>query len=128
MNRIFITTSIDGYIADRDGGLDWLHAVPNPDNDDMRYAAFMADVDPLAMGRITFETVCGFDGEWPYSKPVFVLSNSLTAVPLDYEDKVELVSGALPDILTAIHSQGYHSLYIDGGGTIHSFLQQDLID
>ncbi|SHJ20520.1 dihydrofolate reductase family protein [Aquimarina spongiae] len=77
-NKVFIATSLDGYIADKDGGIDWLHAIPNPDNIDMRYNEFTSQIDALVMGRTTFETVCGFDIDWPYSKKVFVLSNSLT--------------------------------------------------
>ena len=71
-NRIFIATSLDGYIADSNGGIDWLHEIPNPEQLDMGFADFMAETDALVMGRKTFETVCGFDVEWPYSKPVFV--------------------------------------------------------
>jgi len=34
-NIVYVGTGIDGYIADRDGGLDWLESVPNPDKDDL---------------------------------------------------------------------------------------------
>jgi hypothetical protein len=34
----------------------------------------------IVLGRTTFETVCGFDMDWPYQKPVFVLSNTLTGI------------------------------------------------
>ncbi len=80
------------------------------------------------MGRATFETVCGFDIEWPYDKTVFVLSNSLTHIPEKYKGKVELVKGSLSEILKEIHNRGYYNLYIDGGKTIQSFLKEDLID
>ncbi len=71
-NSVFIATSIDGYIADRDGGIDWLDTIPKIKDIDSGYAAFTAEIDALLMGRITFETVLGFDIEWPYKKPVFV--------------------------------------------------------
>ena len=34
-NIVFIATSIDGYIADKIGGVDWLHSIPNPENLDL---------------------------------------------------------------------------------------------
>lgn len=127
-NIVYIAASIDGYIADRNGGLDWLNMVPNPENDDLGWGEFMDRVDALVMGRVTFETVCNFDCDWPYTKPVSVLSNSLKAVPDGYEDKVELVNGSLSDVVTDINQKGYKNLYIDGGKTIQSFLKEDLID
>ena len=66
--------------SDKNGGIDWLYSIPNPTNDDMGYNAFMSGIDALVMGRKTFETVCGFDIDWPYEKPVFVLTNSLTEI------------------------------------------------
>ena len=127
-NKVFIATSLDGYIADKNGGIDWLHSIPNPENIDMGYGEFASQIDALVMGRTTFETICGFDIDWPYQKPVFVLSNSLTNIPEIYEDKAFLVKGTLKEILGQIHKKGYHSLYIDGGRTIQSFLKEDLID
>lgn len=127
-NRVFIATSLDGFIADKNGGIDWLHAIPNPNQVDMGYGAFMAQIDALVMGRTTFETVCSFPIDWPYQKPVFVLSRTLTEIPAAYKDKVFLVKGTLTEILAHIHQKGFHHLYIDGGATIQSFLQEDLID
>lgn len=128
MNSIFIATSLDGYIADRNGGLDWLHSIPNPDNLDMGYVEFTNRIDALVMGRTTFETVLGFDVPWPYTKPVFVLSNKLKEIPETHIDKAFLVNGPLEEILDKIHNKGFQRLYIDGGSTISSFLKEDLID
>lgn len=77
-NSVFIATSLDGFIADKNGRIDWLHSIPNPENDDMGYVKFEEKIDALVIGRGTFETVLGFDVDWPYHKPVFVLSNKLT--------------------------------------------------
>ena len=57
----------------------------------MGYTKFMEQVDALVMGRKTFETVCNFEGDWPYKKPVFVMSRNLEAIPEDYSGKAELV-------------------------------------
>lgn len=127
-NKVFIATSLDGYIADKDNKIDWLHQLPNPDGDDFGFDAFIAGIDALLMGRNTFEMVLSFDVEWPYSKPVFVLSNSLTHVPKGYEGKVFLVNGELQKIVKNLAKLGYHNLYIDGGKTIQSFLKEDLVD
>ena len=88
----------------------------------------MEEVDALVMGRNTFEIVCSFDIDWPYSKPVFVLSNSLKEIPEKAEGKAFLVNGTLQKVLSGIHSKGHEDLYIDGGSTIQSFLKEDLID
>ncbi len=127
-NSVFIATSLDGYIADKNGGLDWLHTIPNPKNDDMGYVAFNEGIDALVMGRITFETVCGFDVDWPYDKPVFVLSNTLKEIPQSHKEKAFLVKGTLTEILNQIREKGFNQLYIDGGTTIRNFLKEDLID
>lgn len=127
-NRVFIANSLDGFISDRDGGLDWLHSIPNPDGIDFGYAEFVEQVDAVLMGRTTFETVCGFDCDWPYTIPVFVLSNSLTSLPDEYAEKAELVRGPLSEIVSDLNGRGYLHLYVDGGKTIQSFLAEDLID
>lgn len=127
-NIVYIATSLDGYIADKNGNLDWLHSVPNPDGSDFGFHQFMERVDALVMGRNTFDTVCEFDCEWPYSKPVFVISNSLKTIPDDYQDKAFLVKGDLKSIVADLNGRGFKELYIDGGITVQNFLAQDLID
>lgn len=126
--KVFIATSLDGYISDRNSKIDWLESTPNPNQIDMGYTNFMAQVDALVMGRNTFETVCSFDMDWPYDKPVFVLSNSLKEIPIAYQGRVELVKGDLKKVVKSIDQRGFKNLYIDGGRTIQSFLQADLIN
>ena len=127
-NSVYIATSLDGYIADKNGGIEWLDSIPIPENEDMGYVKFTNNIDALVMGRTTFETVLGFDVDWPYQKPVFVLSNSLNEIPESHKGKAHLINGTLAEILAQIHKKGYLRLYIDGGTTIQSFLKEDLID
>ena len=126
-NIVYIATSLDGFIARKDGSIDWLMDIPNPGNSDLGFSAFMERIDGILMGRNTFETVVSF-GQWPYTKPVYVLSSVLKDVPADLRDKAELVQGDLPGIIASLKSKGIKHLYIDGGRTIQSFLKLDLID
>jgi dihydrofolate reductase len=126
-NHVFIATSLDGYIATSDGGIEWLNDIPNPDDSDFGYAEFMDRIDAIVMGRKTFEKVLSF-GEWPYEKPVFVLTHSLSSLPKNLPDNISIVNGDLIKLIKKRDEQGYSNLYIDGGQTIKSFLKKDLID
>ena len=127
-NSVFIATSLDGFIAGKNDELDWLSTFPEIDHVDTGFNDFIAGVDALLMGRNTFEVVAGFEGEWFYKKPVFVWSNSLTAIPEKLKDKAFLVKGSIKEVLSELHGKGFQKLYIDGGKTIQTFLKEDLID
>jgi len=124
---VYIAQSLDGYIAGPDGELDWLHEIPNPDNDDFGFADFMAKIDAVVMGKNTFAKVISF-GEWIYNKPVYVASSSIKSIPQGYEDKVELIDAKPADIVATLAEKGLTNLYIDGGALIQSFLSHGLMD
>jgi len=127
-NIVFIAQSIDGYIADKNDGIEWLETIPNPEQKDLGYLPLMERIDAIIMGRTTYELVCSFDMAWPYTKPVFVLSNTLKSIPDELIGKVEIVNGQISSVLRNVNNKGYTQLYIDGGATIHSFMEKDLID
>ena len=125
-NYVYIATSLDGYIADKNDGLGWL---PAPDeNNDFGFNDFMNSIDAIVMGKNTFNMVVSFGGEWPYCKPVYVVSNTLKSIPKSLEQKVFLIKGTAKEILKKLHAKDFKNLYIDGGMTIQKFLQEDLID
>ncbi len=128
--NVFIATSLDGFIARRDGGIDWLdkaNAVVTP-GEDCGYAEFMAGTDALVMGRNTFELVMGFP-QWPYGdKPLVVMSRTLTALPPGAPAGVSLSSQSPADTVAGLATLGLTRLYIDGGKTIQSFLAAGLIE
>ncbi len=43
--KLFIATSIDGYIAREDGSIDWLESIDHPKDVDYGYSAFMSGVE-----------------------------------------------------------------------------------
>ena len=126
-NIIYIATSIDGYIAKLDGGIDWLMEIPNPDQSDYGFFDFMKRIDGVLMGRKTYEITMDFD-QWIYNKPVFVLSNTLNVLRGNWAAKAELVRGELTEVIAALNSRGINNLYVDGGKTIQSLLALDMID
>jgi dihydrofolate reductase len=126
-NIVYIATSLDGFIARRDGSIDWLMNYPNPENSDFGFSVFLDSIDAIIMGRKTFEVVCGFE-TWPYTKPVFVLTQTLKTVHASLASKVTLFHGDLRELLQQLEAKSISRVYVDGGQTIHSFLKQDLID
>lgn len=127
MHRVFIATSLDGYIASPNHGLDWLDELPNPGDEDYGFSEFMDGTDAILMGRVTFDVVSHFR-PWPYDKPVLVATSSLREVPEDLTGSVQLVAGSPTELSATARAAGHRSLYVDGGRLITSFLAADLID
>lgn len=134
---VFIATSADGFIATNDGGIDWLHTSGNTEADlgdqaDMGMSKFMDSVDCLIMGRGCMEAISAFDlsaDQWPYRDArVIVLSRTLNEPPENLIDKVEMYSGDIQELVSNLERDGYSHAYIDGGKTIQSFLDLQLID
>lgn len=126
-NYVYLAISIDGYVAGPHGNLEWLNNIPNPQQNDYGYSEFIKHIDAIVIGKNTFQKVLTL-GNWPYHKPVFVLSNSLKEIPENLIGKVEIINGAITTVNIDLIKQGFKNLYIDGGQTIHSFLKEDLID
>ena len=120
---VFIATSLDGFIARTNDGLDWL---PPGGGEPHGYDEFIATVDALVIGRRTFEKVLTFDS-WPYGdKPVYVLSSRPLA-PAPPGAVVERMSGAPAGIMAQLGTRGMGHVYVDGGVTIQGFLRAGLI-
>ncbi len=127
---VFIATSLDGFIARRDGSIDWLMraSAGAPKGEDFGYEKFLASIDVLVMGRNTFERVLGFD-EWPYGdKRIVVLSSRAIEIPAPLAASVTSSAEASGDLVGRLSAEGAQHLYIDGGVTIQRFLAAGLID
>jgi len=120
---VFIATSLDGFIARRDGSIDWLSIVETP-GEDYGYARFFANVDALVMGRGTYDTVRGFPS-WPYGDKRCVV---LTHNPPEPAHGERFHTGSPQPLLEQLHVDGVRRVYVDGGAVIRQFLAADLID
>lgn len=127
--RLFIASSLDGYIAGPNESLDWLFT-----DEDYGYDEFIEQVDVLAMGRRTFETVLGL-GEWPYAgKRAFVFSRSENP-PLDprvtytSQKPSEWLAARYAELAGAGGAEHSKDIWLIGGGElIRGFLDEFLVD
>ncbi len=127
---IFIATSLDGFIARKDGSIDWLEMAnaTTPKGEDYGYREFEGSVDILVMGRSSYEKVLTFN-EWPYGdKPVIVLSSRTVDIPASLAKTVSSSSETPGNLMKRLSSQGARHVYIDGGVTIQRFISAGLID
>ncbi len=123
---VYIGTSLDGFIARKDGDIDWLTRFANEEAIHA-YKEFMSRIDAIVIGRGTFEKVLTFPS-WPYEKNVFMLSTSIKQVPDILKDKVTVLSMKPKELLSYLSGKGFTSIYVDGGKVIQEFLKEDLID
>lgn len=123
----FLGMSIDGFIAGPDGDLSWLDATPNPSELDFGFGAFIDSIDAIVMGRRTFETVLSFDGDWPYTKPLIVMSSSIDVVP-PAALHTEISSLSPAELVADLKARGMSKVYVDGGSVVTSFLEAGLLD
>jgi dihydrofolate reductase len=120
---VFVGTSLDGFIARRNGDYDFL---PADGGEPHGYDEFMASVDTILIGRNTFEVVLKLPS-WPYAgKRVVVLSHR----PLDLSKaagRAEQLSGEPSQIAAQLAASGAKHVYVDGGITVQEFLRAGLI-
>jgi dihydrofolate reductase len=120
---VFIAASLDGFIARRDGAVDWLRAVEAP-GEDYGFAAFFAEVDALLVGRTTWEAALGFD-PWPYAdRRVAVLSRH----PREGRHGETFHSGDPGAVLDRLGEEGIRHVYADGGAVVSQLLAADRVD
>lgn len=120
---IHMVASLDGFIARKDGRVDWLETsdefAPGETMDPAFVEAVLASIDCYVMGSRTYETALDFEGKgagWAYGeKPVFVLTSR--ALPRTRET-VEFVSGDLARFVNDRLRPAFRSIWFVGGGHV----------
>jgi dihydrofolate reductase len=120
---IHMVASLDGFIARKDGSVDWLETSDEfADGDSMDpdfVEAFLKTVDCYVMGSRTYETALRFESQglgWVYGdKPTFVLTSR--ALPRT-RHSVEFYSGDLARFVNGRLRSAFRSIWFVGGGAV----------
>jgi dihydrofolate reductase len=119
--RLFIATSLDGYIAGPGGALDWLFG-----DADYGYDEFIAGIDTLAMGRRTYDVVRSF-GEWPYEGLATTVFTRQDRMP--HDPHVSFATKPPAEWLHEVEQSPGKDVWVVGGGElIRDFLDARLLD
>lgn len=124
--KLYIACSLDGFIARKDGSIDWLTEYENNPETDYGYSEFYSSIGTVLMGRKTYEQVLSF-GVWPYGEKktyVFTRQNE----PLRREKNVEFVSGNVREFVSQLKENTDEDIWLVGGSQlIKVFLEEDLV-
>jgi dihydrofolate reductase len=120
---VHMATSLDGFIARRNGSTDWLETSDEyTDGEDMDPAfveAFLKTIDCYVMGSRTYETALKFEAKglgWVYGdKPTFVLTSRVLP---RIRDTVECYSGDLAQLVNGSLRPQFRSIWFVGGGRV----------
>jgi dihydrofolate reductase len=120
---IHMAASLDGFVARRDGRVDWLETSDEfADGDTLDPAvveAFLKTIDCYVMGSRTYETALGFEARglgWAYGgKPTFVLT---TRELPRIRETVEFHSGDLAQFVNGRLRPAFRSIWFVGGGAV----------
>lgn len=125
---VFCGVSLDGFIARRDGAVDFLDGHGEVDGD-MGFFAFLASVDCMVMGRNTYDFVVSSGAEWHYGDvPVFVLTTRSLGGPPPDGARVEPLQLGPEETMERLSATGFTHAYVDGGVVVQQFLAAGLID
>ncbi len=110
---IYIATSLDGYIARKDGAIDWL---PTEADEDYGYETFMKNIDTVLMGNKTYRQVRGFDIKYPYKEfQNFVFTRNQE---LSKDEFVNFIHEEPSSFMQALKKEPGRNIWLIGGGEI----------
>ena len=120
---IHMAASLDGFIARKDGRVDWLETsdefAGGETLDPDFVAAFLKTIDCYVIGSRTYETALGFEARgfgWVYAdKPTFVLTHR--ELPRTRKT-VEFYSGDLAQFVNERLRPAFRTIWFAGGGAL----------
>ena len=122
---LYIAMSLDGYIARKDGDIQWLSMVEAP-NEDYGYSEFISTIDTVILGRKTYHKVLTLVEEFPHKdKECYVITR--TSQPS--MGNTHFYTGELTSLVQKLKKQNGKNIFCDGGAeVVNLLLQKKLID
>ncbi len=130
--------TLDGYIADAAGGIDWLMGYESPyeegeepEGESARGAvdAYMEGIGALVMGSATYEFLLREGMSWPYGdRPTWILTSR--DLPVAEGADVRFHAGPIADVHPEmLAAAGDRDLWVLGGGPVASqMIEEGLLD
>lgn len=120
-----LAISLDGYIADENGGYDWITGDGNHTMDSERkwdYAKFLEHIDIVVMGSHCYDQ--GFHQDFT-DKTVFVA----TSREIPDTDTIKFIKGDITRCIREEKSKEGKDIFLFGGGKLcDAFIKSELID
>lgn len=124
--KLYIATSLDGYIASPDEDLDWLTQYPNPDKLDYGYKEFYKTVDTVIMGGRTYHSILSMDVLWPYKdKETYIVTRHSS----NNQQNIQFITEHVIENITQLKEKEGKDIWLVGGGELVSMLlDHNLVD
>lgn len=125
---LFIAISLDGYIADSNGDVDWLGGERSEENDMVTYQEFIKDIDTVIMGATTYRQLVTelSPDEWMY--PDFT-SYIITHHPEQSTDRIRFTDESPSQLVSRLRREQGKDIWVCGGASIvRHLVQSNLID
>ncbi|WP_432664947.1 dihydrofolate reductase family protein [Wukongibacter baidiensis] len=122
---LYIAMSLDGYIARKNGDVDWLDGDGSDSNGDSGYEEFYSSIDTVIMGRKTYDQILTF-GEYPYKGTKGYV---YTSEQRDNNENVVFTDEKVEELIKKLREKDGKDIWLIGGaGVIDDFIKKDLID
>lgn len=126
--HLFIAMSLDGYIADSKGGVDWLKGQGNDSETIDTYSEFVKNIDTILMGQNTYHQIVTelSPTEWVYRDfKTYVITHTEHLST----EKIHFTSISPVDLLKKLKAEKGKDIWICGGANIiQQLLYEDMID
>jgi len=125
---LYIAMSLDGFIADARGGVDWLAGQDANNNDMGSYEKFVREVDTIIMGYNTYHQVITelSPDVWPYEG---MQSYVLTHRRIEPKEQILFINTSAADLVSDLKNNEGKNIWICGGADIvNQLVKKDIID